>query len=145
MGLPYDHPCLRLSLLPAPFFVRKVQAVTPDLLLKLSSDSESQEVFSITRTPEEVSVVGQCASDGDPEAKWRCFKIAGPMEFELTGVVCAFTTPLKDAGIPVFAVSTWNTDYVLVPKEKVSDAVEALEGHGWLFDDSVSHLHRKQR
>ena len=78
MSLPFEHPCLRLSLLAAPFFVRKMEAVTPDLLQQLSATSE---VFSITRTPEEVSVVGQCASDDDPEAKWKCFKIAGPMEF----------------------------------------------------------------
>ncbi|TFK84065.1 hypothetical protein K466DRAFT_497294 [Polyporus arcularius HHB13444] len=138
MSLPFDHPCLRLSLLPTPFFVRKVQAVTPDLLQKLSADTA--EVFSITRTPEEVSVAGQCASDEDPEAKWRCFKIAGPMEFELTGILCAFATPLKDAGVPMFAISTWNTDYVLVPKEKVGDAVKALGSYGWLFDDYVAEL-----
>ncbi|KAH7916455.1 hypothetical protein BJ138DRAFT_474413 [Hygrophoropsis aurantiaca] len=44
-----------------------------------------------------------------------------------------FTTPLRDAKVPVFAVSTWNTDYVLVPKEHVQTAVTALESDGWHF------------
>jgi len=47
--------------------------------------------------------------------------------------VCNFTTPLKTAGIPVYVVSTWNTDYVLVPKAKAEQAVEVLETDGWRF------------
>ena len=92
MSLPFEHPCLRLSLLAAPFFVRKVEAATPDLLQQLSATSE---VFSITRTPEEVSIVGQCASDEDPEAKWKCFKIAGPMEFGKPWPVISFTVVVR--------------------------------------------------
>ena len=69
---------------------------------------------------------------------------------EITGVMCNFTTPLKVAGIPVYAVSTWfvvlgkmvwslttdphrNTDYVLVPKAKAEQAVEVLKTDGWHF------------
>jgi len=51
----------------------------------------------------------------------------------ITGVMCNFTIPLKNAGVPVFAISTWNTDYVLVPREKAALAVEALQADGWVF------------
>ncbi|KAJ6469647.1 ACT domain-containing protein [Mycena vitilis] len=66
-------------------------------------------------------------------AGWRAVKIAGPMEFNLTGVLAGFVQPLKVAEVPVFAISTWNTDYVLVPKEKLETAVGALKGVGWTF------------
>lgn len=92
----------------------------------LSSDT-SGRFLSITRTAEEISIVGEAtailAVDVD-DSKWRCINIAGPMEFGLilkriaystyltplaglTGVLSSFTAPLKDAKIPVFAVSTW--------------------------------------
>ncbi|KAI0737234.1 ACT domain-containing protein [Daedaleopsis nitida] len=140
MAVTREHPCLRLSLLPTPFYVRRVKEIPAELIQKLTAIGDSKEVLSITRTAEEISLVGQCVSEDDPEAKWRCIKIAGPMEFELTGVICDFVTPLKKAGCPVFAISTWNTDYVLVPIERVSDAVHALKGDGWFFDDSVAQL-----
>ena len=79
MSIGRDHPSLRLSLLPAPFFVRKVKEVPAEFLRKFTEPSD--EVVAMSRTPEEISIIGQCASDDDPEAKWRCFKIAGPMEF----------------------------------------------------------------
>jgi len=55
------------------------------------------------------------------------------MKFEITGVLCNLTTPLKAAGIPVYVVSTWNTDYVLVPNTKAEQATEALKTDGWRF------------
>lgn len=51
----------------------------------------------------------------------------------LTGVMCNFTTPLKEATIPVFAISTWNTDYVLIPVVDVDKAVAVLSHDGWQF------------
>ncbi|KAF7347566.1 ACT-7 domain-containing protein [Mycena venus] len=93
--------------------------------------------FSITRTNEELSVVGQyreAMPEGYKElAGWRAFKIAGPMEFNLTGVLSGFVEPLKRAEIGIFAVSTWNTDYILVNKNDKNAAVEALKKDGWIF------------
>jgi len=54
----------------------------------------------------------------------------------LTGVLSSFTAPLKEAQIPVFAVSTWNTDYILVPIDKISGAIVVLKGDGWIFAES---------
>ncbi|KAJ6575436.1 ACT domain-containing protein [Mycena capillaripes] len=140
MSPPSDHPCLHLHVLPGAFFVRRLEPKdlndTLGSLLKDSQD-DGKNFLSITRTNEELSVVGQY-QEGMPEgykelASWRAFKIAGPMEFNLTGVLAGFVEPLRVSEVPVFAVSTWNTDYILVPKEKLDAAVETLKSDGWRF------------
>lgn len=52
----------------------------------------------------------------------------------MTGVMQAIATPLKEAKVAIFAISTWNTDYVLVHEEDRDKAVEALKQAGWVFD-----------
>ncbi|KAJ7269409.1 ACT domain-containing protein [Mycena haematopus] len=136
MSPPSDHPCLHLHVLSEAFFVRKLK---PSQLNETLRDMENDDspFLSITRTDEELSVVGQYC-EGMPEAYkelsgWRAFKIAGPMEFNLTGVLAGFVDPLSRSEVPVFAVSTWNTDYILVPKEKLDTAIAALKTDGWIF------------
>ncbi|KAK7695046.1 hypothetical protein QCA50_002234 [Cerrena zonata] len=131
---PADHEAFRLELLDGLFFVKQLkhnEVIPEDVLRKLTNPSA--ELISVTRTNEEISIAGQ-AEEGDSEASWRCIKIAGPMDFDVTGVVAGFTAPLKTAEVPVFAISTWNTDYVLVAKEKVEVAIAALEEDGWKFN-----------
>lgn len=91
------------------------------------------EPVSVTRTGDELSVV--CRADAVPDAircegGWRCLKVQGPLDFALTGILTAITAPLAAAGIPVFALSTYDTDYVLVKGEMLSRAVETLRGAG---------------
>jgi hypothetical protein len=88
---------------------------------------------SITRTPDELSVV--CAEGLAPEGTrcdggWRIFQVAGPLDFSLTGVLAAIAGPLADAGVSVFALSTFDTDYVMVKEENLAKAVEALRAAG---------------
>ena len=88
---------------------------------------------SVTRTADELSVV--CRADVAPkgtrcETGWRVLKIAGPLDFALTGILLAVTKPLADAGVSVFVVSTYDTDYVMVKDEKVEEAVRALTAAG---------------
>ncbi|KAH8899057.1 hypothetical protein GQ53DRAFT_742163 [Thozetella sp. PMI_491] len=141
MALPLDHPSLLLSLLPQEYYVVKQDATDENWNalvrgLLAGSTSPSSQLLSFTRTDEEISIVGACSATGEhKEGDWRCIRIAGPMDFALTGILNAFTTPLNRAGVPVFAVSTYNTDYVLVPKEKVETGVEALKGDGWKFKE----------
>lgn len=87
----------------------------------------------IARTPAELSIV--CAAtevpdDARSEKGWRCFSVAGPIPFEETGVLLSIAAPLAEAGIGIFAVSTFDTDYVLVPGTRLADAVRALESAG---------------
>lgn len=89
--------------------------------------------FSITRTPEELSIV--CAQARLPdgvtcEPDWRCLQVVGPLPFELTGILAALTEPLAEAGISIFAVSTFDTDYLLVKSTAVEQAIAVLQAAG---------------
>ncbi|KAJ7754939.1 ACT domain-containing protein [Mycena maculata] len=144
MSPPIDHPCLHLHILPRAFFVRKLEpskfAETFENLLQDGKD-DGHSFLSITRTSEELSIAGQYRDGMSQEYKnlagWRAIKIAGPMEFDLTGVLSGFVEPLKRARVGIFTISTWNTDFVLVPKEKLGIAVEALKVDGWTFASEV--------
>jgi hypothetical protein len=65
---------------------------------------------------------------GDVKAErgWICFKLEGPIPFALTGVLASFVTPLSARGVAVFAISTFDTDYVLVKSESKEKATAAL-------------------
>ena len=97
---------------------------------------------SITRTPDELSVV--CAEGTVPEnvrceRGWRCMRIAGPLDFALTGVLASLAVPLREAGVSLFAVSTFDTDYLLVKDSDLEWAVAALvrAGHRVQFDSPI--------
>ncbi|GIV58387.1 MAG: amino acid-binding protein [Rhodothermaceae bacterium] len=92
---------------------------------------------AIIRTNEELSVV--CEEDAVPEGTrcepgWRAFRVAGTLDFGLTGVLARLTAPLAEAGIPVFALSTFDTDYVLVRTHHVTEAVRALRVAGFTVE-----------
>lgn len=126
---PVDHEAFRLNLLDGSFYVKQLkpdELIPEPILNKLTTPSA--ELVSITRTDEEISIVGK-AEEGDSEAAWKCIKIAGPMDFgtsrslitrsvrltlatDVTGVIAGFTAPLKTADVPVFAVSTWFVPYL---------------------------------
>ncbi len=86
-------------------------------------------LFSVTRTAEELSVVcpeGAVPEDVRCEKGWRVLKLEGPFEFSEVGVLASLTAPLAEAGIAIFAISTFDTDYVLVKEERLDLAVAAL-------------------
>ncbi len=88
---------------------------------------------SVTRTPEELSVVCEAQRVPGPlqaERDWRCFRVSETLAFHLTGVLAALTTPLAGAGISIFALSTFDTDYLLVKSSVLDDAIRVLEGEG---------------
>ena len=88
---------------------------------------------AIARTPLELSIVCAAADVPDDvrsEKGWRCFRLAGPIPFEETGVLLSVAAPFAAAGIGMFAISTFDTDYVLVPGRRLADAVRALESAG---------------
>jgi hypothetical protein len=88
---------------------------------------------SVTRTADEVSIV--CAADRVPEehqpkSPWVCFKLEGPFSFSEVGILASVIGPLAESGVPIFAVSTFDTDYVLVGAENVDIALQALRDGG---------------
>jgi hypothetical protein len=123
-----DHPALSLSLLPDTLAVCRL---APDA--DVPAWAWTGEPASVTRTRDELSIV--CRADAVPqgiraEGGWRCLKVSGPLDFALTGIVAALSVPLAAAGIAVFAVSTYDTDYLLVKAENLDHAIEALRGAG---------------
>jgi uncharacterized protein len=88
---------------------------------------------SVTRTPEELSIVTREASVPpglDASRGWRMLKVHGPFAFDETGVVSALANPLARVGVGIFVISTFDTDYLLVQQEEVPVAVETLEHAG---------------
>src|SRR5581483_4577349 len=89
------------------------------------------EFVSVTRTPEELSIVAAgIPEDVDCRRGWRCLKIRGPLDFSLTGILVSIAAPLAEAGISIFAVSTFDTDYVLIFESDLERAVAALRASG---------------
>lgn len=92
-----------------------------------------ESFFSVTRTEDELSIV--CPEERVPEGVtheqgWRALKLEGPFELSMVGVLSSVAAPLARAGASIFAVSTFDTDYVLVREEQVDSAVDALREHG---------------
>jgi GNAT superfamily N-acetyltransferase len=89
--------------------------------------------FSVTRTPEELSIV--CPEGSVPEGVtcergWRALVLEGPMDFSLVGVLASVARPLAEAGVSIFSISTYDTDHVLVREEALDAAVAALRRAG---------------
>jgi len=87
------------------------------------------EFFSITRTAEELSVVcpqNQVPPGVQKQDGWKVLQVEGPLDFSLTGILASLTGPLAKEGISVFAISTYDTDYLLVKQELLEKAIEIL-------------------
>jgi len=89
--------------------------------------------FSITQTQDEFSVV--CAESFIPEdvayeSGWRCFQVQGPLDFSLTGILASLATTLAEADVSIFAISTYETDYILVKQDQIERARGALTQQG---------------
>lgn len=89
--------------------------------------------LSVTRTDDELSIV--CAEAGVPgevnaDRGWRCLKVAGPLDLALTGILASLANPLAEAKINIFAVSTFDTDYLLVKRENLDRAADVLTRSG---------------
>jgi|SRR5579883_1609332 hypothetical protein len=99
------------------------------------------EFISITRTIDELSIV--CPSIPEPiecSRGWKCLKVAGPLDLSLTGVLSSIAAPLAEAKIPIFAISTFETDYILVAESNLDRAIAVLRGAGFsLRDASAPH------
>lgn len=89
--------------------------------------------YSMTRTDDELSVVAPDDIDlgpGDRHPGWSCLQIAGLLDFAMVGVIAGISKLLADANIGIFAVSTYNTDYILVKTADIEKAVRALAAAG---------------
>jgi len=98
-------------------------------------------LYAITRTSEELSIVAldSCVPDGVRcERGWRCLKVLGPLAFSAVGIVASLAGPLARAGIGIFVISTFDTDYLLVKEGDLVRTVEALSAEGHFIRTDVN-------
>lgn len=127
-----DH--LTLTLLPCMLTICRL-----DPAAALPAWAAAGHFYAVTRTDEELSIVCEkhlVPGDIVCQRDWRCLKVTGPLDFALTGILARLAAPLADAGIPIFAVSTYDTDYLLVKADQLAAAVAALcaAGHAVCCD-----------
>jgi hypothetical protein len=127
-------PKLTLSSLPETFAICRLaaDAMTPHW-------AGTGLFFSITRTCEELSII--CAEANVPSGVlcnrgWRCLKVDGPLEFNAIGVVASLARPLATAGVSIFVVSSYDTDYLLVKRESYEKTLGILRESGHDVGDS---------
>src|SRR5512134_1271532 len=95
--------------------------------------AEGGAFCSVTRTKDELSVVSEEAAVPEgitANRGWRMLKLHGPVPFEETGILAALAAPLASSGLSIFAISTFDTDYLLVKDDALEAALRALRGAG---------------
>lgn len=95
-----------------------------------------EDFFALVKTTEELSIVcsDRLVIAGDEvESGWRCLKVVGPLDFSLTGIIAGLSQVLADAEVSIFAVSTFDTDYLLVRSQQLGKAKDVLRQAGYLI------------
>jgi hypothetical protein len=106
--------------------------LAPDAAVPAWLSLSGRPLASITVTEDETSIV--CPARLVPEgvrceADWRAFRVEGKLDFALTGILAAIVSPLAQAGISAYSLSTFDTDFVLVKSDRLQAAIDTLEEH----------------
>jgi hypothetical protein len=128
---------LQLELLSAPHAVCRLgpEAAVPDWA---TAAPRQGDLIALNRTPDELSII--CPERLIPEpversGGWRALRVAGTLDHSMTGALASLAAPLAEAAIPIFAVSSFDTDYLLVPGRGLGAAIRALRVAGHELDD----------
>jgi len=119
---------LKFRKLPRPYAIVRLAAASP-----IPEWARKGEFTSITRTADELSIVCPTSNlppDVHSPHRWTCLKLEGPFPFSQTGVLLSFIEPLSNNGVPIFAISTYDTDYVLIQEECTERAITSLRQAG---------------
>jgi hypothetical protein len=98
--------------------------------------SSLTELLAVIHTPEETTVVCQehlISEDRIAEKGWKALKIEGTLDFELVGVMASIISPLAEAGISIYALSTYSTDFILIKAKLLSKAKKSLKKAGFVI------------
>jgi hypothetical protein len=125
-----------LTLLPGRFAISRLAGDAP-----IPPWATQGPFFSVTRTGDELSIVSDLASvpvDVQSQPGWCVFKVHGPFVLSEIGVLSALAAPLAQAKISLFAISTFDTDYLLVAAETLAAAINALGQAGHIIRRSAA-------
>lgn len=123
-------PALELEWLDGGYAVWRLEAGAP---VPAPGEEEPGRLLSVTRTAEEISVVGpegRAPAGAAISGGWSALRVSGELDHSLVGVLSALAGALAAAGVPIFAISTFDTDYLLVPTGSREDAAAALRAAG---------------
>lgn len=94
--------------------------------------------FSICKTEDELSIVCPSVLELESpvsETGWACIKVLGPLDFSLTGILADISSILARVEISIFAISTFDTDYILIKSDKLDEAKTVLKKAGHNFNN----------
>ena len=125
-------PALQLDVLPGTSAIARLEPNT-----EFPEWARDATLSAAVRTSDELTVV--CPADAVPpevtcEGPFRTLAVRGPLDFALTGILASLAAPLAEAGISIFALSTFDTDLLLVREHDLAAARAALEGAGHRID-----------
>jgi len=123
-----------LTLLPSEYSICQLP---PEDATPAPAWARGDDLLALIRTPDEYTVVCEDAKipeDVRVEPGWRALKVAGPLEFSMVGVLASLSGTLAQAGVSIFALSTFDTDYLLVKKNQTERAIQALKSAGHIVD-----------
>jgi hypothetical protein len=93
--------------------------------------------YWVGKTKDELSIVCEISvippDNFTREDNWKCLKVAGPLDFALTGILASIANPLAEAGISIFAISTFDTDYILLKGDTFLLGKDVLKKAGFNF------------
>ena len=123
---------LVLSVLSDTFIIHKL---SPDV--SIPEEILKSDYYSVSKTENELSVV--CSELIEVQTLqsskgWKCIKVKGPLDFNLTGILAGISDILAQANISIFAISTFDTDYILVRSQDLSSAINKLRKAGYKFE-----------
>ena len=122
---------LTIQLLPQPLTVCKVESLADFSMAGLCFIGQTDSELSLVCETAQVPARTLAREDG-----WRALRVAGPLEFSLTGILSGIASTLAAAKVSIFAVSTYDTDYILVKCENLARAVAALTGAGYAIREA---------
>tara|TARA_Y100000588_G_scaffold355121_1_gene410036 strand:- start:71 stop:469 length:399 start_codon:yes stop_codon:yes gene_type:complete len=123
---------LVLSVLSETFAIHKFSpdASIPEKILK-------SNYYSVSKTENELSLV--CSEVIEVQSLqsskgWKCIKVKGPLDFNMTGFLAGISDILAQGNISIFAISTFDTDYILVRSQDLYPAITKLRQAGYEFE-----------
>ena len=126
-----DSTKIVLSILEETYIIHKLEQST-----KLPEGLTDCEFYSLSNSREETSLVCPdqiLIQSENSSPNWKCLKVAGPLDLKLTGILAGLSDTLEKAKISIFAISTFETDYLLIQKQVLETAKTALKSAGYKF------------